>query len=157
MEVPSKGCPELVSTAHVPPDPAGMGVSKGSGTGLGLLHAVGRGKRLILQHATAHINIMAEARQQAARAIQVRAIRHVLHMEARGRAHVAATSLALHSLLINSIAQRKALVLEDALHRRMYGGAAHQDLAHLLSTKDPPPPPACRLQNSPSHWSTPYR
>ena len=34
--------------------------------GLGLLHAFVRGKRLILPHATAHVNMMAEAERQAA-------------------------------------------------------------------------------------------
>ena len=74
--------------------------------GLSLLHAFVRGKRLILQHATAHVNTMAEAQQQAARASQVRATRYVLHTEARGRAHVASTSLALHNILITGIARR---------------------------------------------------
>ena len=57
--------------------------------GLGLLHAFVRDKRLMLQHATAHANMTTEARRQAARAIWVRATRHILDMEARGRAQVA--------------------------------------------------------------------
>ena len=52
--------------------------------GLGLVHAFARGKHSILQHATTHVKMMAEAQQQAAHAIQVRATRHVLHTEARG-------------------------------------------------------------------------
>ena len=54
-------------------------------------------------------------RQEAAHAIQVRVARHVLPMEARGIAHMATTSLALHGILIEHVAQRKAFVLEDAL------------------------------------------
>ena len=68
--------------------------------GLGLLHALVRGKRLSLQHATTHVKMMAEAQQQAVHNIQVCATLHVLHMEAPGRAHIAATWLALHSILI---------------------------------------------------------
>ena len=81
--------------------------------GQGLSDAFVRGQRLVLQHATAHAKRMAEVRQQAAHTTQVRATRHVLHMEARGRAHIAATLLALHSTWIEYIAQC-----------RMYGAAA---------------------------------
>ena len=38
----------------------------GGGWGLGLSHAFVRGKPLILQHATTHVNMSAEAHQQAA-------------------------------------------------------------------------------------------
>ena len=55
--------------------------------------------------------MMAEAHQQAAEAIQVRATRHVLHLEARGRAQIASTSHALHNMLLDSIARRKASIL----------------------------------------------
>ena len=55
---------------------------------LGLSHAFVRDKQLILQHSTANGNLIAEARRQAGRAIQVRAMRHALHMEAQGRAWV---------------------------------------------------------------------
>ena len=56
-------------------------------------------------------------------------------MEAQGRAHVAAALLALQHL-IKCIAQHKALVLKDALHRRMYSAAARRDLAYLLSRQE---------------------
>ena len=62
---------------------------------------------------------MAEAHQQAAQGVQVRVTRHVLHTEGRGRADISTPSLALHSILIDCMTQRKALVLvlEDALYR----------------------------------------
>ena len=123
--------------------------------GLGLVHAFARGKHSILQHATTHVKMMAEAQQQAAHAIQVRATRHVLHTEARGRAHVAAMLLALHSILINDIAQRKALVLEDALHRRMYAAAARRDLAYMYHMYHLDRNPPCRQQDSPNYRITP--
>ena len=41
--------------------------------GLGLSQAFVRGKPLMFQHATAHVNMMAEAQQQAAQSIQVHA------------------------------------------------------------------------------------
>ena len=72
--------------------------------GRGLLHAFVGEERLIVLHATAHANMIAAARRQAARAIQVRATRHVLRVEARGRAQVASTSHALHNVLLNYIA-----------------------------------------------------
>ena len=100
--------------------------------GLDLLPAFVRGKRLILQHATAHVDMTAEAHQQTAGAIQVRAIWHVLPMEARGRAHVTAASVALHGILSKCIAQCKALVSEDALHRRMDGAAARRGLCMVI-------------------------
>ena len=84
---------------------------------------------------------MAEAHRQAARAIQVRATRHVLHMEARGRAQVASTSHALHNMLLNGIAQRKSLVLADVLHRRLYGAAVRRDFCiFIIQTGTPLPP-----------------
>ena len=42
--------------------------------GLGLSHAFVQDNHLIVQHATTHANMIAEARQQAVRAIQVRAM-----------------------------------------------------------------------------------
>ena len=57
-------------------------------------------------------------------------------MEARGRAHISTPSPALNSILIECMAQRKALVLEDVLHRRMYGAAARRALAYLLSRQE---------------------
>ena len=75
--------------------------------GLGLVHAFLPGKHLPLQHATAHAKVMAEAQQQAAHAIQVRATCHAPHTEVRGRGHVAMRSLALHSILIECVAHHK--------------------------------------------------
>ena len=106
--------------------------------GLGLLHAFVRVKHLILQHATTHVKMMAEAQPQAARTIQMRVTRHVLHTEARGRAHIATTSLAWHSIFIEYLAHRKAFVFEDALHRRRYGAAARRDLAFVWSGQEAP-------------------
>ena len=103
--------------------------------GLALLHAFVREKLLILQHATAHASMSAEARRQAVRAIQVRATRHVLHTEARGRAQVASTPHALHNMLLRFTTQRRALILAEALRRRMYG----RRLPQLLSRRGPPP------------------
>ena len=87
--------------------------------GPGLLHAFVRGKLLINQHATADANMLSEAQRQAPGAVQVPATRHVLRMEARGRAQVAPSLHALHNMLLKFIAQCKALFLADALHRRM--------------------------------------
>ena len=108
--------------------------------GLGLLHAFVRGKQLILQYATAHSNMMAGAHRKTTRAIWVHAIRRVLHMDARGRAQVASTSHALHNMLLSFTTQRRALILADKLHRRMYGAAARHNLADLLPRQEPPPP-----------------
>ena len=100
-----------------------------------------RDKRLIVQHATAHANMIAEPQCQAGRAIQVRAMRHVLHMEARGRAQVASTLRALHNMLLSLTTHRRALVLAEALRRRMYGAAcAPTPMAQLVSIPPPPPP-----------------
>ena len=119
--------------------------------GPGLLHAFVRGRRLILQHTTAHANGMAEAHRQAARAILVRATRRVLQTEARGRAQVALTSHALHRMLLNFIAHRKALVLADTPHPRMYGAAARRDLCTLIiQTGNPPPPPLSAAEQAQS-------
>ena len=52
------------------------------------------------------------------------------------RASIAARLPALHSILIRSPVQRKALVREGALRRLTYGAAAHGDLAYLLSGQD---------------------
>ena len=118
--------------------------------GPGLLHAFVRGRRLILQHTTAHANGMAEAHRQAARAILVRATRRVLQTEARGRAQVALTSHALHRMLLNFIAHRKALVLADTPHPRMYGAAARRDLCTLIiQTGNPRPPPPVSSRTGP--------
>ena len=106
--------------------------------GLGLRPTFMRGKRLILQHATAPVNLLAEAQQQAARAIHVRATRQVLHMEARGRGPVAFALHALQHILLDCIAQRKALILADASHCRMYGAAGRRDLGCLLFRLPPP-------------------
>ena len=108
--------------------------------GLGLLRASVRDKRLILQHATAHADTIAEACRQAAGAIQVRATWHVLQMEARGRAQVASTSHALHNMLLSFTTQCRAMILADKLHRRMYGAGARHNLADLLPRQEPPPP-----------------
>ena len=81
----------------------------------------------------------------------MRATRHVLHIEARGRAYVAAAWLALHGTLINGIDQRKALAVADALQRRMYGMPRAETL-HIYDLDRRPP---CRQQNSPSYRSTP--
>ena len=99
--------------------------------GLALLHAFVREKLLILQHATAHASMSAEARRQAVRAIQVRATRHVLHMEARGRAQVASTLHALHNMLLSLTTQRRALIQAGALRRRMYGAVVRRNLLHI--------------------------
>ena len=109
--------------------------------GLGLLHAFVRDKQLILQHATAHVHMIAEARRQAARAIQVRATGHVLHTGARGRAQAASTLRVLHNMLLNFTAQRKALALADMLHHIMYGAATRRDLCiFIIQTRTPPLP-----------------
>ena len=99
--------------------------------GLGLVHAFVRDKQLILQHATAHANMIAEARRQAVRAIQVRATQHVLRMEARGRAQVASTLHALHNMLLSFTTQHRALILPAALRRRMYGAVVRRNLLHI--------------------------
>ena len=44
-------------------------------------------------------------------------------MEARGRAQVTSTPCALHNMLLNFNTNRRALILADTLHRRMYGAA----------------------------------
>ena len=95
--------------------------------GLELLHAFVRDKRLILQPATAHANMIAEGRCQAGRAIQVCATRHVLHTEAQGRSQVASTSHALHEMLLSFTTRRRALILVEAPCRRMDGAAARRN------------------------------
>ena len=92
---------------------------------------------MILLHAPAHANTIAEARRQAGRAIQVRATSHVLHTEAQGRAQVASTSHALHNVLLSLATQRRALILAEALRRRMYGAAARRHLPQLESRQEP--------------------
>ena len=54
---------------------------------LGLLHAFVRDKQLILQHAAAHADMIAEAPCQAVRAIQVRATSYTWRHEAGRRSH----------------------------------------------------------------------
>ena len=63
---------------------------------LDLLHAFVRDKQLILQHSTAQANMIAQARHHAGRAIPVRAMRHVLRVEAQGRARVASYAATPH-------------------------------------------------------------
>ena len=74
-----------------------------------------RGERLILQQSTAHANTLAGARRQAGKPIQVRATRHVLHMGAQGRAHVASTSHILHNMLLSFATRCRPLILAEAL------------------------------------------
>ena len=107
--------------------------------GLELLYAFVRAERLILQHARAPANMIAGARRQAGRAVQVRATRHVLHTEAQGRAQVAPTSHALHDMLLCFPTQRRVLIRAEALRRRMFSAAARRHLAQLLSIHEPPP------------------
>ena len=103
-----------------------------------------------LQHATAHANMIAEASRQAGRAIQVRATRHILHMEAQGRAQVASNSHAMHNIFLRLTPQRRAWVLADAPQTIccMYGA----DALHNCSPDRNPLPR--QLQNRPSYWST---
>ena len=59
--------------------------------GSGLLQAFVRDRQLILQHFLVHTSMITETRRQSGRAIQVHAMRRVLHLEAQGRAWVAST------------------------------------------------------------------
>ena len=107
--------------------------------GLGLLHAFVRDKHLILQHFSTHTAMITEARRQSGRAIQVHAMRRVLHLAARGRAWVTTTSHAMHHLLLTLLIQRRALVQLESLRRRMSCAAARRHLTQLISTAEPLP------------------
>ena len=119
--------------------------------GWGSFHAFVRGKQLIQQHFSPHPKMIAEARRQAGRAIQVGATRRVLHMEAQGRARVAPTSHAMHHMLLNLFSHRRALVLAQALHRRMHGAAARRHPALLVSIQEPPPRTAAEQAQMPEY------
>ena len=79
------------------------------------------------QRQTGQVPMRHQAHQQEVNAIHAR-----VPMEAQCRASMAAGSLAPRSILIGCLAQRKAAVQEDALHRRMYGAAARRDVAYII-------------------------
>ena len=116
--------------------------------GLSLLHALIRRKCPISQHVSMHFKRVTGAprQRQGVMAIQICGVRHVLHMEPQHRESIAVDLLTLHGILIDIMVHRKALVQEEALHRRMYGAAARRDLARLLSRRQIPLPVTEQLQ-----------
>ena len=77
--------------------------------------------------------MITEAQQQGVNAIMVRSVHQVLRMESQHRASVTGRLLSQNSILVSGMAQRKALVSEDALHCNMCGVAARRYIAYLLS------------------------
>ena len=135
MEGPSRGVREeqlhwvALGTSQVRKveAPGRHGLATYALRGLGWLHSLARGKHLIYQHFSMHVKLLAEAHQQKVN-FYVRVIGHVLHTEAQCRASIAACHHAVHRIVVDCIARRKALVQEDAPPRRMYGVAAHRVL-----------------------------
>ena len=57
-------------------------------------------RQQMLQHFSVRAAMITDTHRQSGRAIQAQAMRHVLHMEAQGRAWVSSTSHAIHHLLL---------------------------------------------------------
>ena len=104
-----------------------------------MLHDVVRDKQLILQHFSTRTQMIIEARKQSGRAIQVHAMRRILHLEAQGRTQVASTSHAMQRILRTLFTQRSGLVQAELLRRRMHCAAARRHLTLLIATMEPPP------------------
>ena len=87
--------------------------------GLGLLHAYVLEKRHMMQQFTVETTNIKRTHIQMGRDIQAQARRRVLHMESQGRDRVSSASQAHHCLTLTLVAQRHAMLQEEALHRRM--------------------------------------
>ena len=124
----SIGARQVIEAAEWSPE----GHSSGSG-GLTVLQALVRDTCLIVTHADMLIKMIAGVQGQEVNATLARSIRQVLKMESQHSASVTPRVLTLHSILVGSMIQCTALVLEDGPHRRMYGAAAGRDPAYLYT------------------------
>ena len=106
---------------------------------LRLLHSLASSTRLILQHTRNHFRMLADARSQQTISICRRATNRLLQQEAQYRSLIQTAAFAQHSILVDCLRQRNAMVCEEAIHRLMYGAMARRDIAYLCTQALPLP------------------